>query len=106
MVGRITIHQVNRKNDICELGYWLAAEAQGRGIITSAAQVLTAKAFDEMGFHRVEIKCAVGNDKSSAVPKRLGYALEGVLAQAEKYHAGYRDLELYALVKPAYLAMK
>lgn len=69
-----------RIDDAClELGYWLTGEAEGRGLITGAAYVLTAHALQLDGIERVEIHCDAANLRSRAVPQRLGYRLDRVV---------------------------
>jgi RimJ/RimL family protein N-acetyltransferase len=64
--------------DALELGYWIAAEAEGRGVITDATRALTDAALALDGIERVEIHCDEANTRSSAVPRRLGYQLDRV----------------------------
>jgi len=98
-VGMIGYHQVDRINRSVEIGYWLSADYQGRGIITRACRFLVNYAFTEMGLTRVVIRCAVGNHKSCAVPERLGFKKEGVLRQAEWLYDHFVDLVVYATLK-------
>lgn len=58
-----------------EIGYWLAAEATGRGLATEAARALTEAAFALPWVRRVEIRCDPANLASAAIPRRLGYHL-------------------------------
>jgi RimJ/RimL family protein N-acetyltransferase len=58
-----------------EIGYWLRADATGRGVITAAAGALTDAAFALDGIEQVEIHCDEANVRSAAVPRRLGYTL-------------------------------
>ncbi|WP_410669376.1 GNAT family N-acetyltransferase [Amycolatopsis sp. cmx-4-68] len=55
-----------------EIGYWLAREYTGRGLITRAVRLLTAEAF-RLGAGYVEIKHDEWNVRSGAVPARLGF---------------------------------
>ena len=61
-----------------EIGYWLRADATGRGIATAAAGALTAVALAIDGVTRVEIHCDEANLRSAAVPRRLGYRLDRI----------------------------
>jgi len=61
-----------------EIGYWLAADAVGRGLMTRVADALTKAAATVPGVTRVEIHCDEANVRSAAIPKRLGYALARV----------------------------
>ncbi len=47
--------------------------------MTEAIQGITDFAFRELQAQRVEIRCDEKNIKSRAIPKRLGFNLEGIL---------------------------
>jgi RimJ/RimL family protein N-acetyltransferase len=57
-----------------EIGYWIRADAVGRGLATESSAALTRVAFEVAGVERVEIHCAESNHASAAVPRKLGYA--------------------------------
>ncbi len=61
-----------------EIGYWLVADATGRGIVTAAARALTDAALAFDGVRRVEIHCDEANVRSAAVARRLGYRLDRI----------------------------
>lgn len=79
------------------IGYWIAASAEGRGHVRAAVRWLTAHAFEVLNLERVEVRCAVGNLRSRALPESLGFRLEGVLRGAQRLGRGPLDLVLYAL---------
>lgn len=58
------------------LGYWVATPVTGRGLATRAARLLTRTAF-EAGAEVVQIWHRVENEKSKAVPRKLGYRFVG-----------------------------
>ena len=82
-IGTIGFHKVDWLNRKVELGYWLAEAFQGRGIITDACRAMIDYAFDEWKLNRVEIHCAPANTKSCAIPRRLGFQLEGTLREGQ-----------------------
>jgi ribosomal-protein-serine acetyltransferase len=82
------------------IGYWLAEEHVGRGLITRAVSVLIDHAFGEWELHRVEIRAAADNARSRAIPERLGFQQEGVLREAELVGGEYQDLVVYGLLSP------
>jgi len=96
--GTIGTHNPHWPNRKVEIGYWLAAEFQGRGIMTDSCRLLIDHAFAEWELNRVEIRCATGNVRSCAIPKRLGFQHEGTLREAEHSGGRYRDLNIYAML--------
>ena len=76
LVGCAGYHSIDRTNRATEIGYWLAATAQGRGIMTRVCRYLVGYAFADLGLNRVVIRCASGNERSAAIPKRLGFTHE------------------------------
>ena len=46
--------------------------------------------------NRVEIRAAVGNERSRSIPERLGFRQEGVLRKAELVGDRYVDHAVYA----------
>jgi len=61
-----------------EIGYWLDACSEGRGLATAAARALTDAGLAIDGVHQVIIVCDEANERSAAVPRRLGYVLNRV----------------------------
>ncbi len=102
LAGVITLHKIDWRDRSGEIGYWLAREFHGRGIMTDAARAVTEHALVELELNRVEIRCAVDNVKSAAIPKRLGFKCDGVLRQASLREGQYRDLEVYSMLRSEY----
>jgi ribosomal-protein-serine acetyltransferase len=99
VAGVIGTHRIDWRNRRVELGYWLAREFEGRGIITDACRMAITHLFREMDLNRVEIRCADGNAKSSAIPRRLGFKLEGTLRDAQLVNGRYHDLLVFGMLK-------
>lgn len=94
--------QLELRNRAAEIGYWLAREFQGRGIATAATRAVAEHALIELEMNRVEILCACGNGKSSAIPKRLGFTFEGTRREGQHLNGRYLDLEVYSLLRSEY----
>lgn len=61
-----------------EIGYWCHIDHTGKGVITRAARALTNILLGLPGVERVEIHCDQANERSAAVPRRLGYRLDRI----------------------------
>lgn len=57
-----------------EIGYWLLSNYGGRGLMTSYVRACIEYGFETLNLKRIVIKCAEGNVKSAAIPKRLGFS--------------------------------
>jgi ribosomal-protein-serine acetyltransferase len=99
IVGRIGLHHISQQNKVGEIGYWLAVDWQGRGIITKCCKAIINHGFTKQGLNRIEIKCGVLNPKSRAIAEKLQFKQEAVLRQAEWLHGEFIDLYLYAMLK-------
>jgi ribosomal-protein-serine acetyltransferase len=98
IAGVVGLHRVDWDNRATSIGYWLAADHQGRGTMTEAVGALVDHAFGAWGLHRVVIEAATGNVRSRAVPQRLGFREEGVRRGAERHGDEYLDLVTYAML--------
>ena len=66
LVGVIGYHFIHKENRKGHIGYWLDESSQGKGMMTIACRLIINYGFDELNLNRVEISCAVGNEKSCA----------------------------------------
>jgi len=98
IAGVVGYHAVDWRNRCTSIGYWLAADRQGRGTMTGAVAALTRHALDGWGLGRVEIRAAVDNRRSRAIPERLGFAEEATLHRAERVGDRSLDLVVYSLL--------
>lgn len=95
-VGFIEL-RIDTERAIGDIGYWLDADAEGRGIVTRACKAMIEHG-RSLGIKRFELRIATTNDRSSAVAERLGFELEGVLKQTTPVLNRRLDTRLYAQV--------
>lgn len=79
IIGSSGFNEINWVIPRFEIGYWGNIHFSGRGLITEATHLLTEYAFKTWNAKRIAIRCDIENEKSCAIPKRLGYALEACL---------------------------
>ena len=97
LVGGAVLHDFNWALGQVEIGYWLFAEARGRGIATRIARFLAEHAFS-LGLERVEARVFVGNTASERVLERAGFTREGVLRSLPRRWGGRADMTVYSLL--------
>lgn len=103
IVGSLGFHEIDKKNERAEIGYWLSEDAQGKGIITACVKKLLEFGFEELGLNRIEIKCATSNIKSRAIPERLDFILEGTQRQIHKLNGKFQDGLSFSILKSEWL---
>ncbi len=97
--GVIGFNKIDCSNEIGHVGYWLGQKFTGNGIMTKCVKDLIILGFNDLKMQRIEIRCAVGNKRSRAIPERLGFKKEGISKNAEKVYGKYNDHVIYGLIK-------
>jgi ribosomal-protein-serine acetyltransferase len=98
LVGMIGFHAMDWNHRKTSIGYWLDEAAQGKGLMTAACRAMTRHALAELKLNRVEIRCAVENHRSRAIPRRLGFTEEGRLREVEWLYDHFEDHIVYSLL--------
>jgi ribosomal-protein-serine acetyltransferase len=98
-VGAVGFHHLDLRNKSTHIGYWLAKEAQGKGIVTRCCGELFDYLFEALELNRIQINCNVENMKSRAIPERLGFKLEGIFRQVEFFDNRFGDWAIYSVLK-------
>ncbi len=99
IVGLMSLKATDWTNQKTEIGYWLSAKYQGKGIATKSCKRLIYFAFEGLKLNRVQIKAATLNYRSQQIPKRLGFTFEGIERDGELLLTGFTDLAIYSLMK-------
>jgi ribosomal-protein-serine acetyltransferase len=99
LCGTIGTHKLDLLNRNGEIGYWIAQAAQGRGIVTDACRTVVTHLFEDRELNRVTIHCAVGNEKSAAIPVRLGFTEESLARGAHLLHGEFLDIRIFAMLR-------
>lgn len=79
-----------------EVSYWIDQAQSGQGVTTRAVTKLCRIAFDELGLHRVELRCAVDNTASRAVARKAGFVQEGILRDAFRVRGVRQSLVMHS----------
>jgi RimJ/RimL family protein N-acetyltransferase len=104
--GVISLHTINIKNHTAEVGYWMEKSTRGRGICTSAVQVITDYGFVTLGFRRIDGLVDVENLASQKVLMKAGYEKEGILRNKVTREDGRQiDMALFATTHTAWKSL-
>ena len=98
IVGWVGFDRIDWDSRSTSIGYWLARDRQGRGIMTEAVAALTGYAFDAWKLNRVERRIEVGNQRSAAIAHRLGFREEGTLRRRERPGDSVKDIAVYSML--------
>jgi ribosomal-protein-serine acetyltransferase len=96
VVGFLPIDRINRCG---EIGYWLAEQEQGRGVMTECCRFMMRYGFLTLDLNRIQIAAATDNVRSRAIPERLGFQLEGVLRARENLFGTFVNHAMYSLLR-------
>ena len=96
MVGFAQLFGIRSSIGSAEVSYWIGPDDSGRGEASAAVNVLCQIAFEELGLHRVELRCAVDNAASLGVARKAGFTVEGVLRDAWRVHLRRQSLAIHS----------
>lgn len=105
-IGNISFWTVSKLGKIAEIGYWVRSQETSRGICTEAVGLLLGEIFDSLGYHKIVLRIAVGNDASDRVAQKLGFTREGVLREELLIRGNWVDHSLWSLLDREYRASR
>jgi RimJ/RimL family protein N-acetyltransferase len=84
LLGAISLRDIARDEGRASIGYWVAVEARGRGVATTAVTATARWAFEALGVDEVYADVLHGNDASLRVLERCGFAPDGESSCAQR----------------------
>lgn len=84
------------------LGYDLARDSWGTGLMPEAARRIIRFGFEEMDLNRIHADSSAENTAGIRVLEKLGFEREGVLHEHYYEHGQFHDEVLYALLRRSY----
>ncbi len=98
-LGGCGINQINRLHRFGNLGYWVRTSAAGRGVARTAVGKLADWAFGNTDLARLEIVCAVGNERSQRAAAAAGATREGILHDRLLVHGRWHDAVMFSITR-------
>lgn len=104
MVGTIGLVWRDRANHEAEVGFSLAEDCWGQGLMTEALAAYLRYIFTATDIRRLEAQHDVLNPSSGKVMRKAGMKAEGLLREKVYYKGGYASVMLYAALREEWLA--
>lgn len=99
-VGSIGVfRQGNIHRQTAELGYYIAEEYWGRGIMTEAVKQICKHVFDKSDIIRIYAEPFAHNAASCRVLEKAGFQYEGTLRSNAVKNGKVVDMKMYSLLK-------
>ncbi|WP_166925242.1 GNAT family N-acetyltransferase [Flavobacterium poyangense] len=98
LLGIIGYYRLQPENHRAEIGYMLAPEFHGKGIIPEAVNRLIRFGFDDLKLHSIEAVIDPKNLASEKVLQKCGFVKEAHLKEAEFYDGRFLDIIIYSLL--------
>jgi ribosomal-protein-alanine N-acetyltransferase len=98
LIGTCGLFAWNRAWKKCTLGYELAPEATGKGLMREALERAISWGFDSMGLNRIEALVHEQNAASLTLLRRLGFVFEGRLREVGYWAGQHHDLQQHSLL--------
>ncbi|MEA3511582.1 MAG: GNAT family protein [Actinomycetota bacterium] len=105
-VGNVSVWPTSPANKVGEIGYWVRSDLTGEGIGTEITARTTQVGFEELGYHKIILRIAVGNERSDRIAKRLGFTFEGTLRDEVKVGPEWLDHTAWSLLESEWPAVR
>jgi len=97
VLGGLTLRHFDPMRHVIEVGYWLFAQARGRGLATLAVRAAAREAFAS-GLWRVEAHVRIGNEASERVLERAGFTRESTKRRFLRHGRERVDATVFSLL--------
>ena len=106
LIGVCRLHQFNRQNRRCEMGYILSRAHWGKGYMQEAIAATVSHGFRAFGLHRIEADVDPRNAASATLLKRLHFVHEGHLRQRWIVDGEVCDTDFFGLLRSDWAAAR
>lgn len=103
LIGTCGLFGWNRGWRKCSIGYELAADWEGKGLMREALAAMLDWGFEQMQLNRVEAQIHPLNEASLRLVAALGFVQEGLLRELGFWGGQYHDMLQFSLLRRDYL---
>jgi [ribosomal protein S5]-alanine N-acetyltransferase len=106
LIGTCVLWKLDTTHHRAELGYILAPEYWGQGIVPEVSSALLSFGFNQIGLHSIEAQIDPANNGSRRVLEKLGFVQEGYFR--ENFYnpviESFADTAVFSLLKSVWLS--
>ena len=97
-IGIFQIRETEPGFGTAEWGFAIGSPFWGTGVFQEGAELVLEFAFETIGVHRLEARCAVLNGRGNGALLKMGATQEGVLRKSFLKNGQYLDQVIYAIL--------
>ncbi|MFT7686508.1 MAG: ribosomal-protein-alanine N-acetyltransferase [Candidatus Azotimanducaceae bacterium] len=102
LVGTMSIFNIHAESKRAEVGYILSRQFWRKGLMAESFEALIIFCFERLKLNRLEADIDPKNEASSALLKKFGFKVEGLLKERWIVNGHVTDSEIYGLVRESY----
>lgn len=100
LLGTIAFWRMMKEHHRAEIGYTLAPEHWGKGIVSEALAAVMDHGFRVLGLHSVEANTDPRNRASRRVLEKAGFRLEALFKENWYFEGAFLDSAIYSCLAP------
>ena len=105
LIGGIGMHHWNHELKLAQVGYWIAHNCQGQGLMYRSAVRFLDFLFRKVGMNKIEMHIVPHNTRSLLLAGRLGAQTEGCIRQSLKVGGKLEDVIVTGILRSEWDAM-
>ena len=102
MIGVTGLSELSRRDRRATVGTWLGQRWWGSGANFEAKAMISALAFERLGFERLTAWANTRNGRSQRALERIGFRREGVLTGWHRHGDRVHDVVVFGLLTAAW----
>ena len=105
-IGIFQVRELEPGFGTAEWGFAIGSPFWGTGIFADGADLVLEFAFETLGVHRLEARCAVKNGRGNGALRKIGAVQEGVLRKSFLRNGEYLDQVMYGVIEDDWRASR
>lgn len=99
IIGSIGMYQWQQTLRKAQIGYWIAREQQGKGVMTQCLRPFIHFLFHQLGLNKIEIHFLPTNARSAVIAQKFYAKIEGILRDSYLSNGKLCDLVIAGILK-------